>query len=166
MSQKKRLVGRHANSSEDAGPKTFGELNFGGARLGDARRTKRLIRIADAIMRHPGGSLPEKMGAPAELEALYHLMKWSLHTHFEVDRFVPPKIKVTPTAGGEHHERAVMDRMIESNRTYAMDRGYARFELFNRIVDAGSSYVCRIRDNSVFTVLEEKPLTEADLAAS
>jgi len=30
-----------------------------------------------------------------------------------------------------------------------MDRGYAKFELFNRIVDAGSSYVCRIRDNKV-----------------
>ena len=51
-----------------------------------------------------------------------------------------------------------MDRMIESNRTYAMDRGYAKFELFNRIVDAGSSYVCRIRDNCVVDVQEEGQL--------
>jgi hypothetical protein len=58
-----------------------------------------------------------------------------------------------------------MDRMIESDRTYVMDRGYAKFELFNRIVDVGSSYVCRIRDNSVFTVLEEKPLSDTDRAA-
>lgn len=92
-------------------------------------------------------------------------MKWTLHTHFEVDRSVPTRIEVTPTAGGEHDERAVMDRMVESDRTYVMDRGYAKFELFNRIVDAGSSYVCRIRDNSVFTILKEKPLTEADRAA-
>lgn len=92
-------------------------------------------------------------------------MKWTLHTHFEVDRSVPTKMEVTPTAGGEHDERAVMDRMIESDRTYVMDRGYAKFELFNRIVDAGSSYVCRIRDNSVFAVFEERLLTEADLAA-
>ena len=92
-------------------------------------------------------------------------MKWTLHTHFEVDRSVPTKMEVTPTAGGEHDERAVMERMIEPDRTYVMDRGYAKFELFNRIVDAGSSYVCRIRDNSVFTVLEERPLTEADRAA-
>ena len=77
MSQKERLIERQAHSSEDAGTKTFGELNFGGAQLGDARRTKRLLRVADAIARHPGGSLPEKMGTPAELEALYHLMKCS-----------------------------------------------------------------------------------------
>jgi hypothetical protein len=70
-------------------------------------------------------------------------------------------MEVTPTAGGEHDERAVMDRMIESNRTYVMDRGYAKYELFNRIVEAGSSYVCRIRDNSLFNVLEERPLTES-----
>jgi hypothetical protein len=42
-----------------------------------------------------------------------------------------------------------------------MDRGYAKYELFNRIVEAGSSYVCRIRDNSLFNVLEERPLTES-----
>jgi IS4 transposase len=46
-----------------------------------------------------------------------------------------------------------------------MDRGYAKFELFNRIVDAGSSYVCRIRDNSVYDVISEQELTDADRAA-
>jgi IS4 transposase len=36
------------------------------------------------------------------------------------------------------------------------DRGYAKFALFNKIVAAGSSYVCRLRDNSVWEVVEEK----------
>jgi hypothetical protein len=49
-------------------------------------------------------------------------------------------MEVTPTAGGEHDERAVMDRMIESNRTYVMDRGCAKYELFNGIVEAGTSF--------------------------
>ena len=35
------------------------------------------------------------------------------------------------------------------------DRGYAKFTLFNQIVAADSSYVCRLRDNSVWTVIEE-----------
>ena len=92
-------------------------------------------------------------------------MKWTLHTHFEVDRSVPTRIDVTPTAGGEHDERAVMARALESDRTYVMDRGYSKFELFNRIVDARSSYVCRIRDNSVYDVIEERVLTDADRKA-
>jgi len=87
-------------------------------------------------------------------------MKWTLHTHFEVDRYIPTRIDVTPTAGGPHDERAVMSRVVESDRTYVMDRGYAKFELFNQIVDCRSSYVCRIRDNSVFEVEEDLPLTQ------
>jgi hypothetical protein len=130
-------------------------------RLKDIRQTLTLVdgSIVEALPRIAMASFRDAQAGSGKK------MKWTLHTHFEVDRFVPTKIEVTPTAGGEHDERAVMGRMIESNRTYALDRGYAMFRLFNRIVDASSSYVCRIRDNSVFTVLEEKPLTDADRAA-
>ena len=58
-----------------------------------------------------------------------------------------------------------LERTIESDRLYIQDRGYAKFTLFNAIVDNRSSYVCRLRDNSVFEVAEERPLTEADRAA-
>jgi len=93
------------------------------------------------------------------------LVKWRLHTHFEVERYVPTRIEVTPDGGGEHDERAVLERMIEPDRLYVMDRGYAKFALFNQIVAAQSSYVCRLRDNSTYDVLEERPLSEADRAA-
>lgn len=93
------------------------------------------------------------------------LVKWRLHTHFEVERYVPTRIDVTPDGGGEHDERAVLQRTVESDRLYVMDRGYAKFTLFNRIVAAKSSYVCRLRDNSVYEVVEERPLTDADRAA-
>jgi IS4 transposase len=45
-----------------------------------------------------------------------------------------------------------------------MDRGYAKFSLFNAIVAVGSSYACRVRDNSAYQVLESRSLTEADCA--
>jgi len=93
------------------------------------------------------------------------LVKWRLHTHFEVDRYIPTRIDVTPDGGGIHDERAVLERTIESDRLYVMDRGYAKFAVFNRIVGAGSSYVCRLRDNSVYEVLVEHTLTDADRAA-
>ena len=94
------------------------------------------------------------------------LVKWRLHTHFEVDRYVPSRIDVTPDGGGEHDERAVLERTVESDRTYVMDRGYAKFALFNRIVAKGSSYVCRVRDNSAYEVLETRELSEVDRAAN
>ena len=93
------------------------------------------------------------------------MVKWRLHTHFEVDRSVPVRVDVTRKAGGEADERAVLKRCIESDRTYVLDRGYAMFSLFNQIVAAKSSYVCRIRDNSGFEGIESRELTEHDLAA-
>lgn len=93
------------------------------------------------------------------------LVKWRLHTHFEVDRYIPTRIDVTPDAGGDCDERAVMERTIEKDRLYVMDRGYAKFSLFNAIVKADSSYVCRLRDNSVYEIVETRELTDADRAA-
>ena len=84
------------------------------------------------------------------------MVKWRLHTHFEILRGIPTRIDVTPNSGGEHDERKVLEAVIESDRLYVTDRGYAKFELFNKIVTAGSSYVCRLRDNSVWTVAQEK----------
>jgi hypothetical protein len=84
------------------------------------------------------------------------MVKWRLHTHFELLRGVPTRIDVTPSGGGEHDERAMLAAVIESDRLYVTDRGYAKFELFNQIVTTGSSYVCRLRDNSVWTVVEQK----------
>jgi hypothetical protein len=83
------------------------------------------------------------------------MVKWRLHTHFEILRGVPTRIDVTPNGGGQHAERAMLAAVIESDRLYVTDRGYAKFELFNQIVEANSSYVCRLRDNSAWTVIEE-----------
>lgn len=47
---------------------------FEGADLGDARRTDRLLRIADAIVRQPDKSFPQMAAGEAELEALYRLL--------------------------------------------------------------------------------------------
>jgi len=93
--------------------------------------------------------------------------KIRLHAHFEVDRYVPVRIDVTGgTPRGEDDERAVMGRSIEPDRLYTMDRGYAKFALFNAIVAAGSSYVCRIRDNSTYGVIESRVLCEEDIEAA
>jgi hypothetical protein len=92
------------------------------------------------------------------------LVKWRLHTHFEVDRHLPCRIDVTRAAGGAADERVILERTIEADRLYVMDLGYAKFHLFNKIVAAQSSYLCRIRDNSAWEVVEERSLTAAAVA--
>jgi hypothetical protein len=39
----------------------FGDLHFGKCDFGDKRLTARAVRTADALMRHPGGTLPAKL---------------------------------------------------------------------------------------------------------
>jgi hypothetical protein len=91
---------------------------------------------------------------------------WRLHTHFEVERGLPVRIDVTGAGSqGENDERAVLRNTLQADRCYVMDRGYAAFSLFNAIVAAGSSYVCRARDNSVYEVVEQRPLSAEAAAA-
>ncbi len=91
---------------------------------------------------------------------------WRLHTHFDIDRSVPTKIDVTSGRnGGKTDEKNVLRSRLEPDHCYVLDRWYAQFTLFNEIHALGSSYVCRIRDNSRYDVLEERPLSEAARAA-
>lgn len=96
-------------------------------------------------------------------ELRYH---WRLHTHFEIDRHVPVRIDATDPAGRDQSdEKDVLRQHLQPDRCYILDRWFAQFRLFNDIVDASSSYVCRIRDNSNFEVVEDRPLSDADRAA-
>jgi hypothetical protein len=60
---------------------SFGALHFDAAQLGDVRRTRRLVRAADAIVQHPGGTLPQKLQDPYPLDALYRLANRKEVTH-------------------------------------------------------------------------------------
>lgn len=73
----------------DAGPvvamrRDFGREHFGSAELGDARRTRRLVRVAQTLMENPDGTLPRRVRGHAELTALYRLMGAGGVTHASV----------------------------------------------------------------------------------
>src|SRR5208283_6109045 len=94
-------------------------------RLKDVRDT---ITLVDSTLISILPHLTEASLKPTNTSGL---VKWRLHTHFEVDRYVPRRIDVTPDGGGDYDERAVLERTIEADRTYIIDRGYAKFDLFN-----------------------------------
>ena len=135
----------------------IGEL---GEQLKPLQQDKRLNNIKQTITLVDGSLLS---ALPSMMEASWRTandksgkVKWRLHTHFEILRGVPNRVDVTPNGGGEHDERAVLSRVLEADRLYVTDRGYAKFALFNQIVDAKSGYVCRLRDNSVWSVVEAR----------
>jgi hypothetical protein len=89
--------------------------------------------------------------------------KVRLHAQFDLERAVPIRIDVTEGIGrGEANERSVLGKALESGRCYVTDRGYAKFKLFNEIVAAQSSYVCRLRDNSRYQIEQQRPLLAED----
>ncbi|MBC8105659.1 MAG: transposase [Anaerolineae bacterium] len=87
---------------------------------------------------------------------------WRLHTHFELQRSIPCDVELTDAVNsGDSDEKGVLRRKLKADRCYVMDRGYAQFTLFNDIHRAASSYVCRMKENSVYDVVEERELGRA-----
>ena len=85
-----------------------------------------------------------------------------LHTHFEPLNGVPVDIDLTAAKDSEIDN---LFKRLVPGRVYVKDRGYACFRLFQAIVDIGSHFVCRIRDNSVYEVIEDRPLSTPAKAA-
>jgi len=88
------------------------------------------------------------------LDNSHHAAK--MHVHFEVLRGIP--VKVTVTAGVDS-ETVQLRQTLMAGRLYVVDRGYAEYQLFQDILDANSSFIGRIRDNAVWRVVEERPVS-------
>jgi len=91
----------------------------------------------------------------------HHTHAWRLHLQLDVDHHVPGAWEITePKNTGKSDEKSVLRRKLAAGHTYVMDRWYAQFTLWNDIKSAASSYVCRVRDNSVCEVIENRPLDQ------
>ncbi len=84
------------------------------------------------------------------------------HVQFELLKGVPVDARITE---GNGDERDVLAEDIQPGRLYVLDRGYAKYSLFRKILDASSNFVCRIRDNSVFDIVEERGISDEALRA-
>jgi len=95
-----------------------------------------------------------------------HTHAWRLHLQLDVDHHVPAEWEITaPKNTGKSDEKSVLRRKLSAGHSYVMDRWYAQFTLWNDIKAAGSSYVCRVRDNSAYEVVEDRPLDQAAMDA-
>jgi hypothetical protein len=85
-----------------------------------------------------------------------------MHLHYELLKGVPVSATITDA---NTDEKTVLAEHLERGRLYVLDRGYAKYQLLENILQAGSGFVCRIRDNAVFDVLQERELSQAALDA-
>ena len=89
-----------------------------------------------------------------------------IHAQFDLEKQVPIKLTVTEGRGkGKSNEKEVLADHLESGRIYVKDRGYASLALFQQIIDQGSSFVCRVRDDSKYDIIKEHELTPEALEA-
>lgn len=85
-----------------------------------------------------------------------------MHVHFDVLKGVPVETTVTT---GNDSETAQLRATLQAQRLYVIDRGYADYQLFQDIINVHSDFIGRIRDNAVWTVVEERPFTAEAQAA-
>jgi Transposase DDE domain len=121
----------------------------------EAEALKNLTAVDGSLL----PALP-KMAWALWLDADHRAAK--MHVHFDVLKGVP--MEATVTAGNDS-ETQQLRATLQPHRLYVIDRGYAEYQLFQDILNASSGFIGRIRDNAVWTVVEEHPLSPAALAA-
>lgn len=85
---------------------------------------------------------------------------YKAHIQYEILKGIPIANTLT---NGNVSEKQVLAQNLESGRLYVLDRGYAKYRLLQQIIDARSNFLCRIRDDAVYEIIENKPLTENDI---
>ncbi|HEV3443616.1 MAG TPA: IS4 family transposase [Gemmataceae bacterium] len=148
------------------------------ARVFDAAALQEII--AELAARIPPGRTSKEQQALKDLTAVdgsllpaLPKMAWALwlddthraakmHLAFEVWRGIP--VGVTVTAGNAS-ENEQLRALLQADRLYVIDRGYAEYQLFQDIINAHSSFIGRLRDNAVWQVVAERPLSAAARAA-
>lgn len=131
------------------------------SRLAEVRDT---VTLVDGTLLKALPRITEAMWLSTRTGTEHHA--WRLHAHFELDKHTPVRMDLTDGRNSrKSQEKNVLREHLQADRCYVMDRGYAQFTLFNDIHHAGSSYVCRVRDNARYETIEEHPLSDEAIEA-
>lgn len=94
------------------------------------------------------------------------LHAFKLHMQLDLATFQPFRIDRTGACNaGELRESAVLGRSLQPGRCYVGDAAYSAYVLLDDVIDMGSSFVMRIREDCAHEVIEERALTPEARAA-
>jgi len=85
-----------------------------------------------------------------------------MHLAFDLMKSIPAWAEITD---GNGNEKDVLAKHLEPGKLYVLDCGYERHSLFNAILKAKSSFVVKLRGTAAWKTIEERPLTQDDIAA-
>ncbi len=81
---------------------------------------------------------------------------YKAHVHYDLLKSVPVKATLTDA---NTSERQVLRENLEADRLYVLDRGYGSYQLMQDIINADSSFVCRMPQRYSRQVIENIELT-------
>lgn len=87
-------------------PDQWAQHEFGFAQLGDPRRTRRLVNIAQHLAAHPGGTLPQAFPQWAQLKGAYRLLD---QTGVSFEKILAPHLDHTRAACREPGEYLIIE---------------------------------------------------------
>jgi hypothetical protein len=94
------------------------------------------------------------------------LHAFRLHTQLDLRTFQPLRIDRTGACNaGQLRESAVLRQTLQAGRCYVGDSGYSSYQMLDQIIDIGSSFVMRVREDCCYETIEQRPLTPQDRQA-
>lgn len=88
----------------------WAEATFGGVHLGDERRRRRAVAIAEAIAQQPQASLPRQMQEPGALQAVYRFVQ---NPHVSYEHLIEPHLQQTREAAGQQSQVLLIQDMTD-----------------------------------------------------
>jgi hypothetical protein len=89
--------------------------------------------------------------------------QFRLNLQLDVLQFLPTRLSLSGKDDGS--ESAAFARDLSPGVVYVADRNFVDFKFIHAVFDAHSDLVVRLKSDTKFTALRERPLTDADRAA-
>lgn len=138
------------------------------------RGVEQLLHVFTELQKQVPGTLPSQYSDLGDLVAIdgslidsVLSMHWAeyrtnsrkakLHLGFDLNHGVPHKLFLTEGKGAE---RPFVSKIIDPGQTGVLDRGYQAHHLFDQWQQNDCHFVCRIKEKTKKTILEELPLQE------